>query len=137
MSTSALLAKVSGIVSSVAGPLLFKPGIVVARGARTSDGRGGSDYAQVVMEVQLLKVDKRKNNETATPAQTGKAANFLILAQGLPNAVRPGAYIAHNGLAYSIISIKRDPANAVLDCACERVGIYKSSGKDIEIIIEA
>ena len=135
--SSALLSQVAGIVASVAGPLVFKPGAVVARGVAAQDDRGGSAYSQVVAEVQLLKSNKRKGNEGDLPAGAQKSAKFLILAQGVPNIVRPGAFIAFNSAAYNIISIKRDPANAILECACEKVGRYQGAGKDIELILEA
>mgnify|MGYP003648575824 CR=1 FL=1 len=132
----AILDNVASLVASVAGPLLFKPGAVVARGEAAQDGRGGFTYVDDVHEVELLRLEEGKGSEAGGPTQAGKSASFLILGDGLPDAVKPGAYIAFENLAYAIISTTLDPARAVLECSCELVGTATGIAGALEIILE-
>lgn len=137
LNTASLLSGVPGLVASVAGPLVFKDAALVSRAVGTPDGRGAFTYTQTVDDIKALKSNKARGSEGGLQAQSLKSATFIILLDGLDVTVRAGAFIAYQGLAYSINSIKKDPASATLTCDCAQVGRYTGSGANLEMIIEA
>ena len=130
-----ILDNVAGLVSSVAGSLLFSNGALVSRGAAARDGRGGFTYINVITEIKALVADSDVGHEGGALTAASDRVSIMIPLSGVPVDVSSGAYIALDGVAYNILSVDIDAAEAVATCSCERAGIAIGQGLDTEIIL--
>ena len=130
-----ILDNVAGLVSSVAGSLLFSNGALVSRGAAARDGRGGFTYINVITEIKALVADSDVGHEGGALTAASDRVSIMITLSGVPVDVSSGAYIALDGVAYNILSVDIDAAEAVATCSCERAGIAIGQGLDTEIIL--
>lgn len=132
-----ILDNVAGLVSNVAGALLFSPAVLVSRGAAARDGRGGFTYIDVITEIKALISENDTGNEGGGPTTSSDRVAIMVPLHGVPTEIKTGAYIALNNIAYNVVSIETDAADAVATCVCDRAGIAIGQGLDIEIILGA
>lgn len=132
-----VLDNVAGLVSNVAGSLLFSPAVLVSRGAAARDGRGGFTYIDVITEIKALIVENDIGHEGGTVTTASDRVAIMVPLHGVPTEIKTGAYIALNNIVYNVTSIDSDAADAVATCVCDRAGISIGQGLDIEIILGA
>ena len=120
--TANLLSGVAGLVSNVAGPLLFGDAVIFRVLTSTLDASGQSIRTTDIEFIKALEVEYSAFHRTdAGIPDTDRS--LLILGQGLTAIPKPGDRVDINGLKYEIVRTGRDPARALYECQARPVGI--------------
>ncbi len=95
---------------------VFRPGVLLVPGARTSDGQGGFKPGPAVEYPCKTLVDDYSDFRRSALGIPANDRKIIILAAGMAVPPAVGHTIRAEGRDWQIISLSRDPARATWEC---------------------